>query len=154
MPADGASGILDDRVRSTPDLARAFDRCPGNQGCREVAIVESDRDVIQPEGEPPYHHVRARVDIQPGRHLWWCRHAGYFANLLPWPLPLLKCLGVEPGKAEASVLPVVRSRDGYPDVAFRAHDGPATLAGGDQPFAAEGGERAARRLPGRVVLRR
>jgi len=31
--------------------------------------MESDRDVIQPESEPSYHHVRALVDFQPRRYL-------------------------------------------------------------------------------------
>src|SRR5262245_17918799 len=139
---------------ATPDSVRVLDRRPGSQRHREVAIVESDRDVIQPEGEPPYHHVGALVDFQPRRYLWWCRHMGYLADLLPWALPLFERLSVEARKTEAAVLPVVRSCDGYPDMALRPHDGPAPLASGDKPFAAEDGERAARCLPGRVVLRR
>jgi hypothetical protein len=110
-------------VRAAPYLAGAFDCRPGNHMRREVTLVESDRDVVQPEGEPPDHHVRAVIDVQSRRYFWWCLHAGYLADLLPWSLSLLERLCIETGKAEPAVLPLVRSRDGYPDVAPRPDDG-------------------------------
>ena len=77
---------------------RSRSRPPGQPGssCRE-----GGGDLIQPEGEAPYDHVRAFVDFQPCRYLRWRGDAGYLADLLPWALPLLERLGIEAGKAEA-----------------------------------------------------
>ena len=108
---------------------------------------------LQQEGQAPYDHLRAFVDVQPHGHLRGRRDADYLADLLPWPLPLLEGLGIEAGKAEASVLAVVRPGDGYPDLPARPHHGAAPLAGRDQSFTPQAGERAPGGLPARVVLR-
>src|SRR5215471_11849340 len=110
MGPAGSSMIL----RATPNQVRLFNRSTCCQICREVAVMERYRDAFEQEGEAPYDHLRALVDIQLCCHLGRRGDAKYLAYLLPWPLSLLESLGVEAGKAEAPVLAVVRAGDGYP----------------------------------------
>src|SRR5580704_3857157 len=97
---NGAGRVLDDRVRAAPDQVRLFNQSPCCQICREVAVMERHRDPLQPEGEAPRDHLHAFVDVQPRRHLWRRGDADYLADLLLWPLSLLKRLRVESGKAK------------------------------------------------------
>jgi hypothetical protein len=81
--------------------------------------MQGHRHVLKPERKAPHDYVGALVDVQARCDLGRGRDAGYFADLLPGPLPLLERLGIEAGKTQAAVPPVVGAGDSYPDTHSR-----------------------------------